>query len=752
MIAVWMVYCSAIGLAFVVVGFALERGLHLAGRPTRWAWVIALLGSYVVPVAAWLRPEAFATFPAPIPVTVESSGPSSLPASSATSTILDQPASRPFSLSDLDVPLRWGWGLASVALLFVLAVAVARLVSQRRRWRQAAVDGRLVLVSRNIGPAVVGVWGPRVVLPEWVLALPAHDRELMLAHEEQHVRASDPALLAAGFLAVLLAPWNPALWWQWRRLRLAVEIDCDTRVLAQGRSAPAYGELLLEVGRRRTTHLLGAAALGEPASFLESRIRRMLATTPRWRWAGVAAAILVAVSTIVGACEAPRPLSPTHALREPQAPSPVGIVGVVSGVVNPTDLDQAPVLLADAYAEFPDLPRFAGIEGRVVLQVRIDTDGRVDPSSVVVLQSPHPAFAEAAKSAVLRSLFRPAWTHGRAVDAVARISYDFVRGAATTQFGSDIHALVRPAIKADESIQVLRPPAVVYAWFQATPDGRIVAHGREDSRANLIRHAAGMGRIKTQGFAPAGVLAPVKVVYALVEMPWSQMTDRMTLGEAERLRPWVAENARRMFPTILEASGPAMDAFLIHDSRLHVYRSSLVTMYYLNGARPKAEIGMRELAQVLPSFSLNDGWAVIDPRGLRGLVRDNVRVIRINHNPQPQDTTQGTPGGVSSAEVIRRAEQVRRLARQYHPEVFGRGTAPTAVALVMDARGSVLGHAARKYARGAEVRTVDGVVEDCVEVLTRLVPQFKDAQWSQSGCTNDPQPSVVIYWGIVLHP
>jgi len=43
-------------------------------------------------------------------------------------------------------------------------------------------------------------------------------------------------------------------------------------------------------------------------------------------------------------------------------------------------------------------------------------------------------------------------------------------------------------------------------------------------------------------------------------------------------------------------------------------------------------------------------------------------------------------------------------------------------------------------------------VEDYLEVLTRLLPRFKDAQWSQSGYTNDPQPNVLIYWGIVLHP
>jgi hypothetical protein len=83
----------------------------------------------------------------------------------------------------------------------------------------------------------------------------------------------------------------------------------------------------------------------------------------------------------------------------------------------------------------------------------------------------------------------------------------------------DLHALVRPAIHADTSIQALRPPAVAYVWFQATADGQIVASGRDTSRVSLLRRAAALGRVKVQGFAPAGVLAPAKVVYAWVEIP-----------------------------------------------------------------------------------------------------------------------------------------------------------------------------------------------------------------------------------------
>ena len=53
---------------------------------------------------------------------------------------------------------------------------------------------------------------------------------------EEHVRTKDPLTLALGLAAVVVAPWNPLAWWQHRRLRDAVEVDCDRRVLSEGRN------------------------------------------------------------------------------------------------------------------------------------------------------------------------------------------------------------------------------------------------------------------------------------------------------------------------------------------------------------------------------------------------------------------------------------------------------------------------------------------------------------------------------------
>src|SRR5439155_191403 len=258
--------------------------LHLAGRPTRCAWSGALIGTLFLPIAATVRPQAFRVIPVPLAEPTRApaaAAAAALPQGTAPSTPV---SGRALRLSDFDGVLRWGWGLSSVAALLVLAAAAARLVALRRRWRTALVDGRSVLLADDVGPAVAGLWPPRVVIPAWALNLTQTQRRLMLAHEDEHVRARDPWLLAAGTAALVLAPWNLALWWLSQRLRLAVEMDCDARVLTREGDAPAYGELLLRVGQRRARLPLGAPALSEPASFLGRRIRRMVTALPRWRW------------------------------------------------------------------------------------------------------------------------------------------------------------------------------------------------------------------------------------------------------------------------------------------------------------------------------------------------------------------------------------------------------------------------------------------------------------------------------------
>jgi beta-lactamase regulating signal transducer with metallopeptidase domain len=116
--------------------------------------------------------------------------------------------------------------------------------------------------------------------------------ELMLRHEEEHRRAKDAQFMTIAQLVLILTPWNAALWWLTVRLGMAVELDCDARVLRDA-DARSYGDLLLEVARPRPwPRLIGATAFAERAEQLERRIRaitrrRMRASrgrVPSQRW------------------------------------------------------------------------------------------------------------------------------------------------------------------------------------------------------------------------------------------------------------------------------------------------------------------------------------------------------------------------------------------------------------------------------------------------------------------------------------
>jgi beta-lactamase regulating signal transducer with metallopeptidase domain len=319
MIAAWMLYCTAVALLLGTAAAAVEHTARLLGRPGRWVWAGALVVTFGLPLAARYRPNAFATIDVPLSVTpVETS-------TQASRTVMESPRlgtpAWGFSWGDLDRPLALLWAGLSLGLLGFGAVAALRLRRLRRRWHSATVDGTPALVSANLGPAVVGVIRCRLVVPAWTLELDPRLRELMLAHECEHVRGGDPRLLVSASVLLALMPWNIGLWWQWRRLRLAVEMDCDARVLRRHPDRARYGDLLLEVSQRASHSVLPVAAFHEPMSLLERRLRAITSGRPHRLALQAVVLVTAAALLVVGACETPRPTAP----RERPAPFSINI-------------------------------------------------------------------------------------------------------------------------------------------------------------------------------------------------------------------------------------------------------------------------------------------------------------------------------------------------------------------------------------------------------------------------------------------
>lgn len=168
------------------------------------------------------------------------------------------------------------WGLVNAFRVWQI-VRRSRLDLQNRG-TPSVIDGVSVLVTDRIGPATVGLLRSSVLVPKWVLALPGIQRRYVLCHEEQHRQAHDSLLLFVASSFIVLMPWNVALWWNLRRLRLAVEMDCDNRVVAKLGNANAYGELLLKVAQAGSRGpRLQPALLG--AGMLERRLTALLAPT-----------------------------------------------------------------------------------------------------------------------------------------------------------------------------------------------------------------------------------------------------------------------------------------------------------------------------------------------------------------------------------------------------------------------------------------------------------------------------------------
>jgi TonB family protein len=379
MIATTMIYLAAVSLAASIAALLADAGLRRLAMATRWLWLGAMvLGPALLGTTAVLR--AVAWRPAPV-----------LP--TAVPLTIDFPE-LVFPVSDPGFAWRAGlerglgilWPAASVILLLVLVHAFHRLEREKRGWRARRIRHAAVFISERRGPAVAGLTRGWVVLPRWVLGLPRRELRIVLRHEAEHLRAGDSRLVLAGFVFTALMPWSPFVWWQLRRLRTAVEIDCDRRVLARGGDVGAYGSALLSVAAGTMPgRPLAFAAFSEDARSLKTRIMAMTAMRSRWtRPAGVLL-MLVAAAVAIQACGVEAPSTPTAPvigergaqLSQIAADEPIFTPFTVApSLTNRQEVGQA------LETNYPPTLRAAGVEGRAEIWIRISDQGAVERVAV----------------------------------------------------------------------------------------------------------------------------------------------------------------------------------------------------------------------------------------------------------------------------------------------------------------------------------------------------------------------------------
>lgn len=374
-------------VSLVIGGLALlaERAMAQLRWPLRWPWMTAMLLMVLLPsVMLVLRGRATpaSTTVAEAEHSVVATGTDTRPRSNAavapiTPTLgvwgirpadvweqwLPQLAARTTSA---DAPLSALWVCWSTTMMLVAWRALRRNAQLSRVLPSRVVQGTPVLVSDAVGPAAIGGRASAIVIPEWVLQLDEALLSLVLRHEREHLRAHDPRLLFAGLVLVVVVPWHLPLWWAWHRMRLAIELDCDARVLRDVNSPRVYAQLLLFMSqqRRSAARRVFGNALSLPLllAFNPHRqhlTRRINAMTTRRVTHPVRLVLLVAASagtaTLATAIPAPAvmvPEVPARAIRSASRPISPRVVGAAtaSGTATPRPTRDSSIRAGEAPA------------------------------------------------------------------------------------------------------------------------------------------------------------------------------------------------------------------------------------------------------------------------------------------------------------------------------------------------------------------------------------------------------------------
>ena len=197
------------------------------------------------------------------------------PRSAATTRLATTPVASLLTVADL---------LVAVWLLTAGALLLRSIVSTRR-----------LAADPSIGPALIGVLRPRLVLPaDFLTRFDAEERALILVHEDVH-RVSGHTLINALVEIARCACWfNPLAHLAASQIRTDQELACDATVIAARPAARrAYGQALLKTQVAATLPPLGCVWTSRSGTRLGERIA-MLNRPSLSRRGAIAGAFVVA--------------------------------------------------------------------------------------------------------------------------------------------------------------------------------------------------------------------------------------------------------------------------------------------------------------------------------------------------------------------------------------------------------------------------------------------------------------------------
>ena len=296
-----------------------------------------------------------------------------------TTTVIDSrpaAAARPWRISPIQAilavlvigfVLRLGW----------LAIGLWKLRHHRQRSRAlpGAVPDHLdvdVRLSNAVSsPVTFGVRKPVVLLPEHFPDLDSFMQRAILCHELLHIARRDWLFTVVEEVIRAVFWFHPAIWWLLGEIGLAREQEVDRQVVARTQAPESYVDALLAIAGVAPQLDLAPAPLFLRKRHLKQRVVSILkeAAMSKTRWISALAAGLGVVAAACWLITATFPLT--------AAPQVVNDgTGVSVDVGGATLMHRAPVM-------YPRSALVKGVQGTVVVQVRLDSTGTVVDAQVL---------------------------------------------------------------------------------------------------------------------------------------------------------------------------------------------------------------------------------------------------------------------------------------------------------------------------------------------------------------------------------
>lgn len=404
MLVVWAAYILSISTVLVALAWLWERTLRRRKRITRFVWAGAVVGSILSPLLGGIL---ITTRDYLLARNLDLARAVGTPDPTVLYSLGDVLANTRIFGLHVDVVFLIGWmAMASCAAIWIW-LSKRTVTTLSASWAQERWRGQPVYVSKNVGPCVVGFLQSRLVVPEWVGSLTERQQDLILEHELQHLRAWDPRLSQLFLGLICLMPWNLPLLIAYRRLRLAIEIDCDHRVVEQTGSVREYGKTLLEAQSKVPRHALGLLRRSE----LEHRIRSLTGEHSGWVYLQDGLVIFGATAALLAFLLLPVPRTEVFGLKT--------ILG--SATPQPLPYDVRPQLVStesfqQQRSELQALARERNTDsGKVTFLLHITNEGIVS-RAILGISSGDVEVDELAREIALATDWKPARKDGHVTD------------------------------------------------------------------------------------------------------------------------------------------------------------------------------------------------------------------------------------------------------------------------------------------------------------------------------------------------